>query len=445
MIELDSWQKEVLACKGSFILCTGRQVGKTTIMAIKAVERMIAQPECKIIIASLTEDQAKLIIVMMQDYLEKNYKTYLKVKKKDKATQNKIVINNHSSALARPVGNTGDALRGFTGDVLILDENSRMNDFIMTSAKPTLLTTGGELWICSTPAGKQGFFWECYQNLNNRFKVFHISSEEVVYNRRITESWSEQRRAEVMKFLENEKKDMSELQYGQEYLGLFLEDLQRFFPDELLKKACILKRPEQIPRENNYLGVDIARLGEDASTFQIISNKGGKCLHIESEVTKKKLTTETEIKIIQMANKFQVKKVGIDAGAGTLGVSVLDHLRESPIKHKVIPLNNRSIALDEDGKQKQKLLGEDMYNNLKSMLEHEELFLLDDSEVYLSLSSLQYEYVKSPMMQSKMRIFSSNHSDSDIAEGLKRAAWLAKKEKSLNLFATHSGDRKYGI
>ena len=128
-LELDDWQKEVLDYDGDLLLCTGRQVGKTLVFAIKAGKYMVEHPDSHIIVASITEDQAELMIIMTLDYLQKNYKPYLK--KAKKATKTGIWLNNKSSMIARPVGNTGDSLRGFTGDVLILDENSRMNELIM--------------------------------------------------------------------------------------------------------------------------------------------------------------------------------------------------------------------------------------------------------------------------------------------------------------------------
>ena len=184
-IALDDWQKEVLNYKGDFLLCTGRRVGKTQIMAIKAAERMIAKPKTQIVIASLTEDQAKLIIVMILDYLERNFKKFV-AKGKNKPTQSKITLTNGSTALARPVGTTGDGLRGFQGNVLILDEVSRFNEFIMIAATPILLTTGGEIWMCSTPFGKTGYFWKKFNEAYNlkledaRFKVFYKTSPDVI-------------------------------------------------------------------------------------------------------------------------------------------------------------------------------------------------------------------------------------------------------------------------
>ena len=191
---LDKWQRDVLNTKGNILLCTGRQVGKTMTFAIKAAERMMSQPNCRIIVGSLTEDQAKLIIVMILSYLEKHNKKMIG-KGKNKPTQNKLTLTNKAAAIARPVGNTGDAVRGFTGDVLVIDEASRMPALMWAAAKPTLLTTAGQIWMCSTPAGKEGYFWDAYQNKSKRFKVWHKSSEEVVKDRPVNESWTRWQKA----------------------------------------------------------------------------------------------------------------------------------------------------------------------------------------------------------------------------------------------------------
>lgn len=435
---LDNWQKSILNTDGNIVLCTGRQVGKTTIMAIKAAEYMRSKAGSKIIIVSLTEDQAKLIIVMILDYLEKNYRALIH-RGKYKPTQNKIMLKNGSTALARPVGNTGDAVRGFTGDVLIIDEASRMPDLVWAAGRPTLLTTAGHIWMCSTPFGKQGYFWEAFQNKAKRYTVFHISSEDVMRERPISTFWTEKKHTEAVAFLEGERKDMTELQYGQEYLGLFLDDLRRFFEDSLIEECCILKRRETIGEGTYFLGCDIARLGEDQSTFEIIERRGEKYYNRENITTTKQLTTDTERRIREISKLWKVKKVGIDAGAGTLGVAILDHLRETELRNKVIPLNNRAISLDEDGKKKQRLLKEDLYNNLKSMMEHGELLLLSDEDLKTSLRSVQYEYAGSKEYLSTFRIFGNF---THIVEGLNRAAWCAKQSKTLNLFATYSSDVK---
>jgi len=357
-IILDDWQRDLLAHEGNLLLCTGRQVGKTTIMSRKAAKFMLEHPNSKIIVISLTEDQAKLMIVMILDHLEKT--TSRKIKSNQRFTnQNKITLTNGSQVIARPVGTTGDAVRGFTGDVLIIDEASRMPELVFEASKPTLLTTGGKIWICSTPFGKQGYFYDCFLNKHNRFKVFHISSEEVIHKRPVRANWTEEKRRLAIAHLEAEKKDMTFLQYGQEYLGLFLDDLRRFYSDEWIDKVCILKRPDNIPKIDNYMGVDIGRMGGDATTYEVLTIKNAdkhnlRVLQIAHHQERFKLTTHTCQRILDLTTSFQLQKVGIDAGSGSLGVGVYDFLLQHPLtRRKVVPMNNRQISMDKDGKKKQ--------------------------------------------------------------------------------------------
>lgn len=432
-IQLDSWQKEFLAHDGNCLLCTGRQIGKTTSAAAKAANYMLNKPKSQILVVSLTEDQAKLIIIMILYFLELENKQKI-ARGKHKPTQNKITLTNGSSVLARPTGTHGDALRGFTGDVLIIDEAAAMPEFVFTSAKPTLLSTGGQIWMLSTPRGKQGYFYESFLNKNNRFKVWHVSSWQAIHERPLSDGWTQQQRDAAIQFLEEERRDMSELQFGQEYMGLFLDDLQQFFDDALIESCCIRRRDAHLSSKYPlYMGVDIARLGGDHSTFQIIQKRGDFFVHVESIAKKGLLTTQTEREIIDLNYSWQPHKIGIDAGAGTLGVSIYDHLREiSGIGRKIVALNNRQIALDREGKKTQRLMKEDMYMNLRGMMERGEISLLKDEHVIRSLKSIQFEIVKEKGYGAKLQFFSNPHNASDIVEGLIRAAWLAKEAKGFN-------------
>lgn len=436
-MQYDKWQQDFLDHKGNAILCTGRQVGKTTIMAHKAARRLLSQKNCKIIIASISEDQAKLIIVMILTYLEQHARKQLYPKGQLKPTLVKINLRNGSEVRARPVGNTGDALRGFTGHVLILDENSRMNEVIMSAAKPILLTTGGEIWICSTPFGKQGFFWETFKANKDKedpmFKVFHISSEEVIYNRPKSKDWDESKRENRIKFLENEKETMSQLQYGQEYLGLFIDDLRRLLTDEEIDEVLTIKQEEQeeIMKNADYaLGVDIARLGTDTTPLEgVRKDRNNHLIQVYHEVGVKWFTDQTEDRIFKLHQDFRFRKVYIDAGSGSLGVGVLDHLQRKLGMGKVaIAMNNRTVEQDKDGREKQHMLGVDMYLNLLALIQRKEISLFDREDIRLSLRSLQYEYLKKEGQLTRLIIFSPNHAESDIAEALKRAAWFSKEK-----------------
>lgn len=424
-IELDDWQKQVLEAKGDILLCTGRQVGKTEILAIKAARRML-EKKTRVIIASLTEDQAELIIQRISEYITNHNKSMLK---KGRSSQTKHIVRliNGSEAQSRAVGNTGASLRGFTAEVFIGDEASRLPADLWAAALPTLLMTGGECWLASTPFGRVGYFWECYENKDGHWKIFAISSEEVIKNRKFSRRWTPEIKEKALKDIEYRKQTMPAVLFQQEYCGLFVENLMQWFPDELIKKCQSKQRPVAIDNERQYfLGCDIGGRGGDDTALEIIDRTNRKQLVQVENITKQGyMTTMVEREIIHLDSQYRFKRIYIDSAG--MGVGVFDHLLETnQIKRKVVSIENARRSLDKDDKQKKKLFKEDLYNNLLCLMERGEIFLLDDPEIFQSLKSVQFEIKE----DKSIKIFGTY---THIAEGLIRAAWCAK-DKSLKCF-----------
>ena len=142
--------------------------------------------------------------------------------------------------LARPVGTTGDAARGFEGQILMVDEAPRMPKSCWVAARPILATTGGKIWMWGTFEGQEGYFWDKFEEVyyrhikDPRFKVFHKDTEDVAHNRPLSVSWTETQRIEFIKFLKDEKGDMTEQEYLQEYMGVASADRKRFYDEDLI-------------------------------------------------------------------------------------------------------------------------------------------------------------------------------------------------------------------
>ena len=68
---LDEWQEQIINDKSPYILlCKGRQIGGTSTYAEKSVKWM-REYKSKILVGSITEEQAKLVIVMVYDIARK--------------------------------------------------------------------------------------------------------------------------------------------------------------------------------------------------------------------------------------------------------------------------------------------------------------------------------------------------------------------------------------
>lgn len=420
-INLDEWQEEILKTSGNICLCSGRQTGKSTIISIKAGEAAVNNKNFSVLIISATERQAEELFIKVLMYLDDNYKSYIK-KGSDRPTKHQIKLNNGSIIRCLPTGLTGLGIRGFTINLLIADEAAFIPDEVWSAVTPMLLTTGGDIILLSTPFGRRGYFYECFND--ESFKTFHVNSEDIINNRPISESWNIIQKEKAIEFLRREKQRMTELEYSQEYLGQFVDELMQFFPDKLILNCMKAIRPETLSiARDYYIGIDVARMGNDETTFEIIDKRAELLIQIENIITTKTLTTETTRKVLELNDKYNFKKIYIDDGG--LGVGIFDQLLEEPkTRKKIVAINNSKRSLDKDNTQRKKLLKEDLYNNLKRLMELGKIILLDDPEIFNSLKSIQYEYTDN----GELKIYGKY---SHIAEGLIRAAY-SYKEKSLN-------------
>jgi len=424
-LNLDQWQREILDTKGSIILCSGRQVGKSTIISIRDGERACKNENESILIISATERQAEEIFIKTLTYIQDNYPKMIK-KGKDRPTKHRIKLTNGSIIRCLPTGMSGIGIRGFTITKLTADEAAFIPEEVWGAVTPMLLTTGGDMDLLSTPHGRAGYFYECYKNENKEFEVFHVNSEAVIKNRPISDTWTEKQRDAALRHLEREKARMSELEYAQEYLGEFIDEFRQFFPDELIKRRMTAKREDQVYSKYKYaLGIDVARLGEDECCFEILKKVEKKVVHVENIIIKKSYLNEVYDKVLFLDKLYNFENIYIDDGG--IGVGVFDYLLSNPqTKKKVVAINNRSRSIDKDDKHKKKLLKEDLYFHLLGLMERGEIDLLQDDEVYLSLKSIQFEIVKEKNAITKTKISGSY---SHITEGLIRAAWCVKDQR----------------
>lgn len=428
MIEYDDWQKEILEAEGNVLLVSGRQVGKSTIIAKKAGDFAVKNKGSSVLIISATERQAEELYQKILLYLTDIAPNGIK-KGKERPTKKKLQLYNNSIIRCLPTGLAGTGIRGFTVNLLIADEAAFINEEVWGAVTPMLLTTAGTIILLSTPHGRTGYFWNCYNSPS--FKVFHINSEKAITERKISKTWTQFQKDKAIEFLDAEKKRMSAREYAQEYMGEFVDDLIQFFPDNLIKKCMVAKRPNGIEKgKTYYLGVDIARMGDDETTLEILDRTNKQRLvQVENLVMKKTLLYEVTNRIIELNKQYDFKEIYIDDGG--LGVGVFDYLlMNEQTKRKVVAVNNRSRPLNKDESSKKKILKEDLYNNLLALMERGEIYLLDDDEIFQSLKSVQYEYVNKANSLTKLRIFGNY---THICEGLIRAAWC-NRDKRLNIW-----------
>ncbi|MGR3175078.1 MAG: hypothetical protein ACUZ8N_10820 [Candidatus Scalindua sp.] len=440
-MQWDDWQKEILKENERHILLgKGRRIGATHLFGVKAVEWLKEHhnphPTSQIVCSSITEGQAQLIIAFATNYAQEKYPK-LMGKGKDKPTLNRLILKvkgNRRILLAKPVGDTGKSSRGFEGQVLMVDEGGFQPDLFFDAAKPILATTNGRIWMWGTFDGQEGYFWRKYEEAiikkdpKARFKVWEMNTEEVANNRPISESWTQEQKDGLIEFLKEEKKDMSEMAYAQEYLGIAALDKRQFYNDDWIEKVCnIDERKQIIPNVGtNWGGFDLARMGGDYFTSEILKKVNQtNVIQIDHYIRKMLLTTDNEDLIMEYTRKWNCIESGIDAGAGTLGVSVYDHLQKiDDMKRKIIAMNNRKISINQE-EGKQRLFHEDMHDNLRAMGERGEIHLFNREDIKASFRSVRWDLVTDAHGLNKVKISGKN---THIVQGIMRAAELTRKK-----------------
>jgi hypothetical protein len=411
MVVWDKWQRDVLDAEGNICVCSGRQVGKTEIIAHKTALFISKYPKKKVLIISVTEQQAENMLVKIVLHLHDLNKALI-CKGAKRPTKHKVELTNGSYAITKAVGQYGLGALGLTMDVVVPDECAYLPETIWQSITPMLLTTGGCLWLLSTPNAQEGYFYEAYTNPVYGFKTFHVNSEEVA------EARPEPQRSIMLAYLEREKARMSPMQYAQQYLAQFQEELGQLFSDSLIEQCQQLDRPVILHTTNRtfFLGVDVARMGGDETTFEILERLEGKYFQRENFVTRYTLTTETISKILELDRIYNFKQIYIDDGG--LGVAVFDQLlNNSQTKNKVTAINNASRSLEVNENRTRKLLKEDLYLNTLALMEKGDLLLLKDANIFTSLKSIMIEH---DVSKANIKIYGRY---SHITEGLIRAAW----------------------
>ena len=212
----------------------------------------------------------------------------------------------HSKTLKVTDGEIGDNQRGKLPRVALVDESAIVNgEAIEQVIRPMFLTHGDnhELYLFSTPRGKQGFHYEKHKN-DDSWSSHHVPSKA---NPLIDDD-----------YLESEKEGVDDLTWRQEYLGEFI-DLGEAYITSATYDAC---QADALPGDERYLGVDVARKGKDRTVF-IPMDAGGVVIAdaIHAETASDVPGIVSKIKTLHSQHGF--RSVAIDENA--VGGGVVDY------------------------------------------------------------------------------------------------------------------------
>jgi phage FluMu gp28-like protein len=292
-----------------------------------------------------------------------------------KSTRTQIQLTNRSQITALPCGPDGASLRGFTADLVVMDEAAFMpEDVIASVIFPMLATTNGTAIMLSTPWGRDHIYYRSFKNPN--YWSQHVKAEQCPL---ITPA-----------FLEEQRRDIGELRYKMEYEAEFVEDQNSFFKQDLIRN-CIqdydLISEEQLISENkiagnHYLGADFGKK-VDYSVITLLKQEENSESHRLIYLKQFPLgTMYTDIiaHIQRLNTKFEIAKGYVDQGAA--GESLIEEIRQ---------FSPQIDGLTFTAKTKQDLL-----TLLQTRMEQKRLILPLDRALLAQINEQKYRFSKSP-------------------------------------------------
>jgi hypothetical protein len=218
--EPDERQSEVLRsnAKRGILNCT-RQWGKSTLAAAKAVHRAFTRAGSLVLVASPTDRQSAELIRKAAEMVAR----LGIVPRGDGDNQTSLLFPNNSRIVGLP--GTEATVRGFSAvSLLLIDEAARVEDAMYKALRPMLAVGDGDLWLMSTPYGKRGFFYECWEQdaADDWFRMSVPATE----CGRITPG-----------FLEAERRAIGPQWFAQEYLCEFVDNGAAVFGRDLVDAA----------------------------------------------------------------------------------------------------------------------------------------------------------------------------------------------------------------
>ena len=216
--EPDGRQAEVLRARTKRgILNCSRQWGKSTVAAALAVHRAWTEAGADVLVASPSERQSGELLRKAEAMVRRMEAGV----KRDGNNDLSIAFGNGSRIVGLP-GRQGN-VRGFAASLLIVDEAAYVDDEVYHALRPFLAAKDGDLWLLSTPNGRQGFFYQTWTyGGGDWLKVLGPATECARISR---------------KFLEEERDVLGPLRFPQEYLCEFTESEGAMFSREVIARA----------------------------------------------------------------------------------------------------------------------------------------------------------------------------------------------------------------
>lgn len=363
-------------------LACARQVGKSRMCSWRGLHKPVTVPDTTTLITAPTQRQSSELFNQLKAEMADS-EVPIEWWNVERETRTEIEFENGSRIICLPTGNDGKTIRGYTADLIIVDEAAFIDRAIYEDVlEPMLATTDGTMLLASTPFGTSGYFYDAFHR--DGWDTLQVPMESSPL---IDED-----------YIERQRETKSSITFRQEVLGQFVEAADAFFPREVITQ-CVSDEIQQTATRC-YLGADLARHGADSSVFVSIDENGNV---FDIEVTQDKPLTDGVGRVKRLQSENNYDTICVDETG--LGGGVVDTLNEK--LHNV-----EGVKFTIDKKQS-------LYNSLKTGMEDAEVALPPNRDLQRQLSDLEYELTSS----GKTKIGHPEGGHDDYADALALANW----------------------
>jgi hypothetical protein len=187
----DSWQASLLHSQATQLaLCCGRQVGKSSVVALLACHTAVFNDDALIILIAPSQRQSRELAIKVGSFLG-SIEPHEELEESQKLS---ITLARTKSRIVALPGHDPKTIRGFSSPrLIVIDEAAFVLDETYAAVLPMLAASpGGRIALLSTPFRQQGFFYEAWHGSGN-WARFEVPSRDCP---RISAAWLEERRRE---------------------------------------------------------------------------------------------------------------------------------------------------------------------------------------------------------------------------------------------------------
>ena len=422
----DPKQAEILSCSASrVIVVTSRQVGKSTIAALRALYLALHQAGSLILMIGPVGSQAGEILGKATHFAAE---LGLPIRG-DGINERSLQLPNGSRLVARPA--VPQSLRGYSqARLIIVDEAAYVPEAAYRAMSPILATGNGALWVISTPNGPLGRFAELWHDLTNGWSRFSIPADECP---RLSEG-----------FLAAERRLYGDLYFAQEYACQFIAAGLQLLTRAQITAATIAKAvevPFQLREKTRiYLGLDVGkrqdhtaiaalelrwRYGAKDNVTQAVAQYPTLLLSysirypIDTETTRIPQFVRDTLQLYRPAygEPNRVDKLLVDATG--VGHTIVELIRKDQPKAQVQPVTLTNGHVERQLKDNYLSLPRpDLINRLKMIFELGNIQLLDSAPGFVDMERELVQFQPSGEQQEH----------DDLVMALAMAVWQAAKD-----------------